>query len=491
MLSRRLSPALLLILMVLGLACSSNNNTSNASVPVSTVPPAASVAAVQTATPVTPTPSVTPAAGTGTPVPTAARVTTPTAVASNLTGMLTVFAAASLTDAFNQLGDALQKANPGLSVKFNFASSSALRTQLSQGAKADLFASADQPNMNGAKQDGSIDGADQLFAKNKLVVITPRGSTKVASIQDLAKLGLNFVLTDPSVPIGNYARQALTKIAADPTYGAGFDQKVLANLKSQEADVKAVVSKVQLGEADAAISYATDVTPAASKDVNSILIPDQFNVIASYPIAVVKDAPNKAAAQAFIAFVRSAAGQAILKQNGFIVDADTGTVGGVIDSHHPQRLSFRQAGGFSQSFTLAGALDAPATIGLADLQAMPSQTIDVQYLAGVSPTMKSYIGVSLYDLVMAANPRVDAARKNDLLRFSVLVTGSDGYQALIAWGEIDPGFEGKAVLIAYADGNGQPLGADEGMARLVVPGDQKGGRYVSNVASITLLKPAE
>ena len=126
------------------------------------------------------------------------------------------------------------------------------------------------------------------------------------------------------VLIGNYARQALAKMAQDPAFGAGFDQKVLANLKSQEANVRAVVGKVQLGEADAAITYATDVTPDAAKDVQAIAIPDQFNVVATYPIAVVKGSQNRAAAQAFIAYLRSPAGQAVLKKWGFILDADTG-----------------------------------------------------------------------------------------------------------------------------------------------------------------------
>jgi len=242
----------------------------------------------------------------------------------NLGGGIIVFAAASLTDAFNEIGQGFQQAS-GVKVTFNYGASSALQTQLGQGAKADVFASADQANMDKAKQAGVIDGPDQAFVKNKLVVIFPTANpAKIQTLQDLAKPGINFVLTDPAVPIGNYARQALMKMAQDPSFGAGFDQKVLANLKSQEADVKAVVSKVQLGEADAAITYATDVTPAAAKDVQSIVIPDQFNVIATYPIAVVKGAPNGTAARAFVAYVRSSAGQAVLKKWNFITDAGTG-----------------------------------------------------------------------------------------------------------------------------------------------------------------------
>ena len=485
---QRLTPVLLGLLIMLGAACSSTSN-QNTATPVTTLPPAASVAAVQSASPAAPSAATTVATPARTPAGTPARPASSSPAAAPVSGNLTVFAAASLTEVFTKLGDAFRQANPAISIKFNYGASSALRTQLAQGAPADVFASADQANMDGARQDGSIDGPDQLFVKNKLVVVYPRNSTKVTSIQDLAKPGLNFVLTDPSVPIGNDARQALAKLAADPAYGAGFDQKVLANLKSNEPDVKGVVSKVQLGEADAGIVYATDAATAAN-DVTAILIPDQFNIVASYPIAAVKQAQNKAAGQAFISFVRSAAGQDLLKQAGFIVDSTTGASSAAVGGHRPSLLSYEQAGGYSPSVTIGGAVDAPSTDALADLQALPSQTIDVQYLAGTGPVMKTYTGVRLYDLLLAAQPQQDPAHKNDLLRDSILVTGSDGYQAVIAWGEIDPGFEDKAVLVAYADGSGQPLDASEGMARLVVPGDQKGGRYVSNVVSITVLKPA-
>lgn len=482
---RRLFPTLLL-LTLLGVACSSSNNKSNAPSPATTIPPAASVAARQTAAPAASAGSalVTPV---GTPSGAPARPATPGT--PPVSGNLIVFAGSSLTAVFNQMGGDLMKANPGLSIKFNYGSSAALRTQMAQGAPADVFASADQANMDGAKQDGSIDGQDQLFAKNKLIVIFPKSGGKITSIQDLAKPGLNLVLADASVPVGNYARQVLTKLAADPTYGTGFDQKVLANLKSNETDDAATVNAVQLGQADVAIVYSTDVSPTAAQALSSIVIPDQYNVITTYPIALVKNEPNKAAGQAFIAYVRSSAGQNTLKQAGFIVDNTTGTAAALTTARRPHELSYAQAGGFSPSFSIDGAVSTPATYSLSDLQMLPSQTLDVQYLSGTSPTTNTYTGVRLYDLLMAAQPQTDPAVKNDLLRDSILITGSDGYQAVIAWGEIDPGFENKAVLVAYGDGMGQPLGADEGMARLVVPGDQKGGRYVSNVVSITVMKP--
>lgn len=253
----------------------------------------------------------------------AAATSTP---ATGVTGQVIVFAAASLTDAFNEMGIEFTRSNPRATVKLNFAASTALRTQLEQGAKADVYASADQAQMDNARKAGVIDGEDRLFVKNKLVIIYPAGNPgKLTTAGDLANPGLKLVLTDKNVPIGAYARAALEKMSTGGQFGAGFSHKVLANLKSEEANVRAVVTKVQLGEADAGIVYASDVTPSLAMDVQSILIPDQFNTIARYPIALVKDAPNNAAALAFIRFVRSAAGQAILQKWNFIIDSETGT----------------------------------------------------------------------------------------------------------------------------------------------------------------------
>ena len=247
-------------------------------------------------------------------------------------GSVAVFAAASLTDAFTEIGALLPRTYPGLSVTFNFAASTALRTQIEQGARADVYASADEAQMSLAQRAGLIEGEPRVFAKNKLVVITPRGSAAgISQIQDLARPGVKLVLTDRNVPIGAYARTALEKMAADARFGPNFARRVLANVRSEEANVRAVVTKVQLGEADAAIVYATDVTPAVSKDLHSIAIADEFNLVAAYPIAVVEGAPNRAAARAFVDFVRSPAGQEVLKRHGFIVDRETGAGGSFMD----------------------------------------------------------------------------------------------------------------------------------------------------------------
>jgi molybdate transport system substrate-binding protein len=237
-------------------------------------------------------------------------------------GPLTIFTAASLTEAFKEMGDNIEQANPGTKVTFNFAGSPTLRTQLAQGARADVFASADEPNMQGAQKEGTIASEPRLFVRNQLVAIVPTANpAQVMRLQDLAKPGVKLVLTNKEVPVGNYSRQALAKMSQDAAFGPEFAPRVLANLVSEETNVKQVVAKVQLGEADAGMVYSSDVTPAVRGAVQALAIPEPFNVIANYPIAVVRDAPNAAGARAFIDYVLSPAGQAILTKHGFLAVA--------------------------------------------------------------------------------------------------------------------------------------------------------------------------
>lgn len=248
-------------------------------------------------------------------VPTSSAAPTKVPVA----GKITVFAASSLTDAFQQIATDFQTANPGASVEFNFGGSPALVTQLDQGATADVLATADQKNMQAALDKTLVRDAGTPFVKNRLAIIVPKSNPGgIASPKDLAKPGLKLVLAQKDVPVGNYARQSLDKFSADPTYGAGFSQSVLTNLVSEEPNVKAVVTKVQLGEADAGIVYITDVTAGVAGDITTVPIDDQYNIIATYPIAITKDAGKPDVAQAFIDFVLSQKGQATLKQYGFI-----------------------------------------------------------------------------------------------------------------------------------------------------------------------------
>ncbi len=405
-----------------------------------------------------------------------------------LSGELTVFAAASLTDAFNEIAGAFQTAHPRVTVRYNFGASSTLRTQLEQGARADVFASADQVQMDAAKKANVIDGEAQLFAKNKLTVIVPADNpAKIGGVQDLARPGIRFVLTDKSVPIGNYARTALEKMAGDPRFGADFAQKVLANLKSEEANVRAVVTKVQLGEADAAIVYSSDVTPTVAKEVQRITIPDEFNIIATYPIAVVRDAPNKPAARAFVQFVRGPQGQDILNKWGFIVDAETRSGRAPHINPTLPLLTVAQERRYSPSFRLTGGVERPAAYTLSDLQTLPAEEVEVDFLTGTGMQHHRYRGVRLSTLILQAGPLFDPNVRNDALHWYVRVDATDGYWAILAWAEMDPGFANKPVLVAYEE-DGALLGEMDGMARLVVPGDLRGGRYVSNIRTITLVK---
>ncbi len=245
---------------------------------------------------------------------------TPTSRAgAALSGELTVFAAASLTGAFEEMKASLEESNPGLSITLNFASSTQLRAQLEQGAQADVFASADEKQMDLAQQAGLLDGVPAMFAHNRLVVILPRDNPAgIETLQDLSKPGFKLDLASETAPIGAYTRQFLERASAAPAFGADFEQRALANVVSEEENVKQVVAKVRLGEADAGICYVSDVTPEAAPDLTTIDIPDELNQIATYPIAVLKDAGDPALAEAFVDYVLSAEGQAVLQGQGFI-----------------------------------------------------------------------------------------------------------------------------------------------------------------------------
>jgi molybdate transport system substrate-binding protein len=222
-----------------------------------------------------------------------------------VTGELTVFAAASLTDAYGQIGRDFGRAHPDARVTFNFAGSPTLVLQIRQGAPADVFASADQANMQALVDAGQADGAPSVFARNNLQIVVAAGNPKrIAGLADLARPGLVVDLCAPGVPCGAYARQALSRA------------NVSVAPKSLEQDVKAVVTKVSLGEADAGIVYTTDVRAAGAK-VAGVDIPADENVVASYPIVRVKGSKNPVTASAFVSWVLSARGQAVLGRFGF------------------------------------------------------------------------------------------------------------------------------------------------------------------------------
>jgi molybdate transport system substrate-binding protein len=236
---------------------------------------------------------------------------------SQPTGRLIVFAAASLTEPFTTIGKRLETSYPGLQIIYNFGGSPAIRTQLEQGAHADVFASADVLQMEYAQQSGVVQGEPLIFAQNTLVVIVPQANPgNIGTFRDLAKPGLKLALANPVVPAGHYSRQVLYQ--ANEAYGPDFAQHVLRNLVSEEENVKHVVAKVQLGEVDAGMVYVSDVTSAVGKEVLVIPIPEAYNRIATYPIAMTRRLQNHVAAAVFINFVRSTEGQAILKAHHFI-----------------------------------------------------------------------------------------------------------------------------------------------------------------------------
>ena len=223
---------------------------------------------------------------------------------------LTVFAASSLTEAFEEMAQAFEDANPGVTVNLNFAGSSTLSTQILQGAPADVFASADVRQMEAVAVE--VEGTPQRFAGNSLVVVTPEGSS-LSTPEDLAKPGTLLVLAGPDVPAGRYALESLDKLNA--LYGDDFSARVLKNLVSEETNVRQVAAKVALGEADAAVIYATDA--AVTKGVRAVAIPDAYNVEAAYTIAVVEGSKQRELGERFLEFVLSNEGQAILARHGF------------------------------------------------------------------------------------------------------------------------------------------------------------------------------
>jgi molybdate transport system substrate-binding protein len=464
----------------------------------------------------------------GSPPPGAA----PTAPASAapVAGEIVVFAASSLTDAFQELAVAFQQANPNARVTFNFGASSQLATQLGQGARGDVFASADQTQMDNARKADAIVGQDRVFARNRLVLITPRDNPRqIVALRDLARDGVKFVTAQPSVPIGQYTAQILDKATADPAYGPDFKTRVDGNTVSREDNVRQVVSKVQLGEADAAIVYSTDATPQVRDNLQVIQIPDALQTLAAYPIAVARGS-NAAGGEAFVTYVLAVEGQAILARWGFlpmssgqpdsaapptppVPSAPAASAPGALApgaasvpaAAAPAAATMRTTGAegagvavplpvvasatFSPTVAIAGLVNLPRSLSRDDLLNLPAETAQVSYLAGQSSESGTFTGTRLLNVFDAAGgPHLPTDVNNAKLRLTVMLTGADGYQVALDWGELDPEYGAAPILLAYAR-DGQPMGDRQGMARLVVPGDKRGGRYVSMVKRIEVRDP--
>jgi molybdate transport system substrate-binding protein len=222
---------------------------------------------------------------------------------------LTVLAAASLTEAFDQIGAGFSQSHPGVTVTFSFGPSDGLATQIREGAPADVFASASPSWMDAVAKDPGVTGRAD-FARNRLMVIVPSGNpADITSVQDLARPGVKLVLAAEGVPAGDYARQILQN--------AGIGASALANVVSNEEDVKGVVTKVISGDADAGIVYVTDVTSQVRPRLEEVRIPDEINVTATYPIAIVDGTAEEKDAKAFVAYVLGP-GQNVLRSFGFL-----------------------------------------------------------------------------------------------------------------------------------------------------------------------------
>lgn len=222
-----------------------------------------------------------------------------------------VFAASSLTEAFGEIGRRFEEANPTVTIRFVFGPSDALAVQINNGAPADVFASASEAWMKTVRDQEPGVNAEATFACNRLVIITPPDNPAgIASLEDLGRQGVKLVLAGEDVPAGAYARQALA--------GAGVAERAAANVVSNEEDVKAVVQKIILGEADAGIVYVTDLTADVESSVQAVPIPRADNAIATYPIAVVASSEHGELAVSFVSYVRGRAGQEVLRSYDFL-----------------------------------------------------------------------------------------------------------------------------------------------------------------------------
>jgi molybdate transport system substrate-binding protein len=231
-------------------------------------------------------------------------------------GTLTILAASSLTDAFGELGNTFEEQHQGVEVKQSFGASSDLLAQIQQGAPADVFASAAEEEMDTAKKDGLVSGTPQVFVKNREVIMVPRDNpANINSLEDMARPDIKLVLAANDVPAADYALEILGK--ADKEYGPDFKKDVLSNVVSREADVRASVNRVVVGDADATFGYASDYTPDIRDKVKVIPIPPDLNIIATYPIASLKDAKDPELAKEWVDLVTSEEGQKVLEKWNF------------------------------------------------------------------------------------------------------------------------------------------------------------------------------
>ena len=231
-------------------------------------------------------------------------------------GTLTILAASSLTNAFGELAKDFEKQNPGTEVKMSFGASSDLLTQIQQGAPADVFASAAEEEMDTAVKQDLVSGEPEIFVKNREIIMVPKDNpANIGGLEDMSSPDIKLVLAAKDVPAADYAMEILGK--AEEEYGPGFKKKVLSNVVSREADVRASVNRVVVGDADATFGYASDDTPDIRDRVKVVPIPPNLNIIATYPVAALKDAKSPDLAKKWVTLVTSVQGQRVLKEWGF------------------------------------------------------------------------------------------------------------------------------------------------------------------------------
>lgn len=233
---------------------------------------------------------------------------------------VTVFAAGSLKGAFTEIAAAYEEQHPGREVVLNIDGTQALRAQIEQGARCDVFAAANQNHMDALMGKGFIENRSVVdFVENRVTVALPASNPgAIADLSDLGKTGAKVLIGTPDVPIGGYAREVLDAIAADPDYGQTYKEAVMANVISEETNVNNIIAKLLIGEADAGFTFTSDaVAPAYADRLTTITIPDEYNVVARYPIGALRESAHPETADEFIAFVRSEGGREILRSYGF------------------------------------------------------------------------------------------------------------------------------------------------------------------------------
>jgi molybdate transport system substrate-binding protein len=231
---------------------------------------------------------------------------------------LNVFAAASLLEAFNRIASDFEQQNPDVKVRIQFAGSQTLAAQIEHGAEADVFASADDRWMDYLAKRNFLESKPRTFAGNHLVLVVPKSNPgRVDRVQDIARPGVRVIVGSTMVPVGDYTRQVLSNLSGDPAYGDDFGSRVVRNVVSQEENVKSIVNKVVLGEADAGFVYRSDVTHNTARHATMLELPPSARVVARYPIAVLKG-HRTGLGNKFVDYVLSPAGQEALKREFFL-----------------------------------------------------------------------------------------------------------------------------------------------------------------------------